>query len=248
MKKVDNDQLIEGFLDGTQDSDAQKLFEDKIKSDTNFASEVAKYQKVKSTLNALGAKNLKADMQGWDKTNQKVSFQSKAISIRQLYAIAAVVLLLITAGVLFINNNTSMTPSEVYAKNYSPYEDMILTRDAVEDGNSGLIRGMEAYNNQNYSKSALHLTQYLDTHQDQYGVALYLAISQMENEEFEKAEESFTLAQKDSSFSQQAQWYQALAYLKAEQLERAVSGLAEISSQKDHYKSDVASAILKELK
>ena len=248
MAKMDTDRLIEDFLEGKLDKESKQAFDNRMKNDREFANEVAKYQKLESALNATGAENLKNEMHDWDQTHQRRAESSKVFQIKRVYSIAAVILLLITAGVVFYNLNSKLNAADLYAANYTPYEDMILTRDASGKEHELLLNGMEAYNQGDFQNAASILNEYLELYPDNAGVALYLGISQMETGNFAAADQSFFKAQGDSSFSQQAEWYQMLGYLKANHVALAKAALEAIHQNPNHYRSQKAFEMLEHIK
>ena len=106
---------------------------------------------------------------------------------------------------------------------------------------------MNAYNQQDYQTAIETLNEYLELVPTDYGIALYLGIAQMEIGKNSEAVVSFTMAQKDIKFAQQAQWYQALLYLKMNETSKAQEVLNEISTNNSHYQQQKAIQLLDKL-
>ena len=106
---------------------------------------------------------------------------------------------------------------------------------------------MEAYNRKDYEQCSDLLIQFLQKQPDAHRVALYLAIAQLELDLKDQAEANFIRAQKDPVFKQQAQWYQALSYLKFSETQKAKLLLESIINAESHYRKKEAAIILKEL-
>ena len=124
---------------------------------------------------------------------------------------------------------------------------MIISRsNSVDSLNTLLAQGMAAYNKGAYRECADFLHSYLQQKADAR-VSLYLAIAQLELNQQQSAENNFLLAQQDPAFKQQAQWYQALSYLKFSETEKAKGILDVIVNEKNHYRYAKASRLLKEL-
>ncbi|CAN0497924.1 unnamed protein product [Scytosiphon promiscuus] len=106
---------------------------------------------------------------------------------------------------------------------------------------------MEAYNKGNYAMTIEILNSYLEKSPQDFGIALYLGIAQMEEGNNEMAVESFKTAKKSQKFKQQAQWYEALLYMKSNQTQKLKSSLIEISEDNQHYKNKKAKELLEKV-
>ena len=221
------------------------LFEREIADHPNLSKEVDHLKALDQGLHGLGVESFKKDLSSWEQAiNTKIS---RGYKWNNILAVAAVIILLVVPAIYHLTSNNS-TSEELFLSYYQPYEEMITTR-GYDDSDSLsllLIEGMEAYNRKSYEECSQLLQSYL-AHQSDARVSLYLAIAQLELDQAESAEANFKLAKQDPRFSQQAQWYQALSYLKFTDLEKAKDVLEDIVSQEGHYRNDEASKLLKEL-
>ena len=247
MDDLTKDRLIQDYLNGTLTTDTKLLFEKQLDEDAEFAAEVKELEDLETGLHSIGLDMLKEEVNNWEQEfKEKSKPKTKLIQLWPKYtAVAASVILLIVAG-LFVYNGTPDN-NELYAEYFDPYEDMILTRGDISNSESLLIAGMEAYNNEEFTTASEKLNDYLLNNNENKGVALYLGIAQMQIGKYSEAAISFGLAQQDVKFKQQAQWYEALLYVKSNQTEKARSLLEIIGKNTDHYQSENAQSILNEL-
>ena len=149
---------------------------------------------------------------------------------------------------MYLFNGQKPTSEELFLSYYEPYDELITTRGNVDSLNLLLIDGMEAYNQGAYQECSDLLASYLEVNPEAYKVFLYLAIAQLELNLQEQAEVNFLKAQEDPVFKQQAEWYQALSYLKFSETQKAIVVLESIVNSKNHYRKNEAGSSSKGFK
>ncbi len=250
MKAMENDEMIREYLEGSLKGDVLKDFENRMKEDATLAKEVKDLKEVILGLKSLGVDKLKEEVGEWEKEyrNSIPENKGKVRSLSIVYSVAASIVVLVVAGIYFYSFNTPDYQS-LYAENFTPYEDMILARGEEGIADEELLsEGMTAYNEQQYDLAINKLSDYLSNNPEKYGVAFYIGLAQLELNNIEEAIANFKIAQKDPLFLQQAQWYQALSYLKSEQLDQAKNILQLVEDQNSHYKREAAGELLKDIK
>ena len=242
MKEGANDELIQKFLDGKLDSEGLREFEKEMEKNPELDKEVKGLQEIELGLRSAGVDKFKTEVKAWETEYQdsQSGNETKVRSLSVYFSIAASVAVLLVAGIYFMSSRT-VDYQTLYADNFTPYEDMVLVRG---EGDEALSSGMTAYNAQQYELAIQKLTSYVDQFPGHYGVALYIGISQMELNNYSDALTNFELAQKDPMFKQQAQWYQALLFIKSEQLDKAKAALQGIIDLEGHYKKEAAKELL----
>ena len=255
MSEASKDLLIQDYLEGKLDGRSAKDFEMALQSDPVLAKEVEDYKTLDKELRVLGYKRFENTVQAWE-TEHRTTQQkkSKVINLRPYLALAAGVALALAVGIyLFLNQSPDL--DELYAVHYTPYEDMILGRwrgetlpdSSLTGSRAALAEGMRAYNNLNFPEAEQHLLQYLKQNDKDPGIALYLGITQMEQNKFVNAELSFLKARENALYAPQSQWYLALMYLKGHRLEKCKTQLQSIAEDSLHYKRAAAKALLEDL-
>ncbi len=241
----DLEKIMADYLEDRLDPQAREQFEQRIKDHPELADEIRDLQNIEEGFEALGMDEFKKEVSSWEKSHAK----SRSKPWKPWAITAAVLLLLVPAIYLF--QKPAKTSDELFLSYYQPYEELITTRgddDSIATpGVQYLTDGLEAYNEGSYQKCANLLSQYLELNPTEYRVALYLAIAQLELNRREQAEENFLKAQRDGSFRQQAQWYQALSYLKYSETAKALELLDNIAVQAGHYRKEQAAQLVMEL-
>ncbi|GJM28252.1 MAG: hypothetical protein DHS20C17_08870 [Cyclobacteriaceae bacterium] len=233
---------IRNYLDGSMSPNEKLSFEEKLSGDEQLAQEVADLKALEDGLHATGAKMLSSEMKQWE-----AGLNTENHGWMQYFAAAAVVALILMPVIYFVTAQRP-TSEELFLANYQPYEEMITQRGASDDSlHVYLIDGLEAYNSGAYKKCSELLGSYLKMYPDEHRVALYLAIAQLEINQKSLAASNFQRAQQDPVVRQQAQWYQALAYLKFSETTSAIEILKTISNTKGHYRQQEAKRLLKDL-
>jgi hypothetical protein len=231
---------IQQYLDDKLQGEALKKFETALETDRELAQEVAELQDTEESLRAAGYDAFKLEVQQWERDYRA----KKRRNWLPYLAIAASIAVAIVASVMLFRD-TSLSPDQLFALHFEPYEDMILVRDPEIDPDlRQLADGMEAYNEKRYAEAEKLLAGYIETHPspDQTPV-LYLAIAQTVTGNYSNAETNFMELLNDDRLGQQAQWYLSLMYLKNNQPEAAKKIIQQIKDSPGHYKRQEADQI-----
>ena len=232
------------YLEGRMSPQEQELFEKQLLENQELKKEVNDIRALEQGLHGLGVESFKQDLASWE---DALNSQPKDTSNwKNFLAVAAVILLIALPAIYFLVPGNPSN-QDLFLSYYQPYEEMITTRGNTSDSlNLLLIEGMEAYSRKSYEECSSLLQSYLDQQPDAR-VSLYLAIAQLELNQAQAAEANFIQARQDPIFRQQAQWYQALSYLKFSETEKAKDLLGEIVGQQGHYRNQEANKLLKQL-
>ena len=223
----------------------RELFEKEMSEHPDLSKEVNHLKALDHGLHGLGVESFKKDLKSWEASID--TRNSQGFKWNNILAVAAVIILIAVPAIYHLTQGNP-TSEELFLSYYQPYEELITTR-GYDDSDSLsmlLIEGMEAYNRKSYGECSQLLESYL-ARQSDARVSLYLAIAQLELNQAESAEANFQLAREDPLFREQAQWYQALSYLKFTNLEKAKDVLEDIVSQEGHYRNTEAGKLLKEI-
>ena len=242
----DLDQLIEDYLNkNLSETDRQNL-EQKLSEDQELAAMVKDLQSIEQGLHAVGMDQLSKDMRGWE---QELKLDHSYSGGWKKYLAVAAVITLILVPAVFLFTDKNPTSEELFIAYYEPYEEMLTSRgNSVDSLGMLLADGMDAYNRGAYKLCSELLESYLAQQPEAHRVALYLGIAQLEINQQQSAESNFKRAQLDPSFKQQAQWYQALSYLKFKDRDKARDVLTAIAGSENHYRKSEAERLLNDLK
>ncbi|MDH3244561.1 MAG: hypothetical protein OEM26_08095 [Saprospiraceae bacterium] len=243
MEENLDDQQVRKYLAGELKGDELTSFMELLRTNETLKSEVQGLQDLELGLESLGMDAFRDRLNQWE--NQVESKGRNVFNIRSLLSVAAVIVLLVAAGIfLFLPRSTD--PDILFTQYYSPYEDMLTSRASEID--EVLQEGMFAYNSADYATAVKHFNNHLSTDSPRAASWLYRGISYLELDDIDRAIESFENILDHPLLGQQAQWYQALALLKANRLEEGKSLLLEIGNLDDHYRLHDAISIYQALK
>ena len=258
MNLSDNELLIQHYLDGTLTGEDLQRFQQKLDQDGEFAREVEDYEMLHRGLEGIGAEMFAGEVKEWEQDFQeKPSFSptpskegTRGSFQRYYYAIAAAVTLLIMVWFFWPATQPSQDPQQLFAEYYEPYGEMIRERgDTLSGVKELLLEGIEAYQRREYPIAVERLAAYNQKRPKDHRVFMYLAISHLEMQQYAQAEQYFSQAMQHPDYRQQAQWYQALSFMRANQLDRAMSLLQEIRDiDPPHYQRQRAIELLDRIK
>lgn len=233
-KQLSNDEVVE--------------FESKLKTDSEFNQSFKAYKEMSSFLehkfeneehSIAFQDNLKTISNSYFNKTEEVSNKKKTSKVHGLYkyAIAACVALLF--GVFTFNQFSAPTYSD-----FSNHETISLT---VRGNNNDLLKLAEsAFNSGNYAKAEDAFRNLIKLDDTNVEYKLYRAISNIEINNFEIADNILEhLSKGQSVYKNKASWYLALSKLKQDKIEACVKVLKTIPVESDHY--DDAKKVLKKL-
>lgn len=261
---LEEDLLIERFLNRTLSDTEHKAFLSRLENETSLKEKVEREKQLLETLNENDwsfvkssessevksykkiyrsdeIQSLKGKLQEINKNYQKP--KGKKITKWLLYASAAVITLLVTFNVFF----TSFTSQDLYNDNIEV--DNLPSFISREDTNkSEVVKAQLLFENNEYEKALSIFKRELDILDKKNGALyLYIGIAQMELNKLEDAQSTFdALIRSNLIDSQKGKWYMALLYLKTEEIEKSKKLLNEISND-SLYNYDKANKLLKKI-
>jgi hypothetical protein len=245
MMSEELDKQISDYLDDKMTDSDLRVFEEKLSKDAHLAEEVNDFKALDEGLQAVGMEKFRLAVKEWE---QDINIAHPPLVTWKKYLAVAAVIALILVPAIYLLTGQQANSEELFLSYYEPYDELIISRgNSVDSLEMLLADGMEAYNLGAYRKCSDLLISYLQQQPEAHRVALYLAIAQLELNQKEMAEANFIRAQEDPVFKQQAQWYQALSYLKFSETEKAMVMLRSIVNSKNHYRKNEASRLLREL-
>ena len=233
--------LFENYLAGDLSADQILDFENRLNTDKNFKQAFTIYKQLSTNLeHEIGNKNknsdFKANLDGIShKYFTKLEDQEHPIAVKKsfnFYKLAIAASIALVMG-FFVYNQFSG------GANYSDFN----THDTIDfsvrdaDGNIGLlIKTTKAFNNKDYKKAKAYLEELLQDDPDNVEYNFYYAITNIELDEFAKAETILDdISQGSSAYNNKAKWYLALSKLKQEKETECKAILLTIPKDADDY-------------
>jgi len=215
---------IEKYLSGQLQGSELQRFETELLNNSSLKEEVNLHKEIAEAVT-------EKEVMVFRKSVNSI-IKNETTSQRWSYlGIAATILIIISAGIginTFFFKKDSI--EQLYTAYYEPYEDLISVR-SDETLNESISTLMNYYNQQKYGNAI----SYLDSIEiyDQPLLQLYVGISYLNVSAFDKAHETFDIISNDENvFNTEANWYNALTYLREGNKGKTIFILSEIANSK----------------
>lgn len=230
---------IERYLFQEMTEDEERNFTERINSDENLKREVELTAMIIAATKETGSEQ---DLSQIEMLKQASSDEIRKLTkrpkpnlvLKTVYwalSSAAVIFLVFTINHFYkVNNNTQ----QLFASYYEPYYDDAGTHRGdtfiTDEDSLVLAKGMDFYENQKYAQALDVFNQINSSYADD--IAIYKAVSLMETGKTKQAilllSEAIERNGESWEYYQDAQWYLALAYIKAKQTKDAKNILQQI--------------------
>jgi tetratricopeptide (TPR) repeat protein len=229
---------IEAYVSGLLSETDRIAFEQQMASDPELAALVDNYDLISDVRDVLIEEDVREVL-----TRKSVprSRQVRTKRLRFFLATAAILALAITTVTLI---NLQNSTDRIFTRHFEPYPSGALrgVNDRVSDG-------LTAYDHQDYANALAHWNA-VDRNSPEYlSAQIYVGNALLAHGEAELAiiEFSEIIDRKDARFTQAAQWYLALAYLKAGKRESSIAILMNIQEFGTHAYQARAQELLNKL-
>ena len=249
---MEEDDLIEAYLNHKLSDAALRSFEERLKTDTQFFDNVQLEKQLSESLQednwSFTSASDSKEAQAYKTLFETENVQHLKTSISQarseyhkerkisrrnwiLYSSAATIVIFFTAFSLW---NTGHSEAELYAT-YLNLSELPSFASRGDGDTDDLIRAQQLFENQSYDKAIPILKEALvDTVEFKATQYKYLGIAQMELGRFELAEQTFEklINSADLVDADHGHWYKALLYLKKGDVDRTKTVLEKIITEK----------------
>lgn len=225
--------LIEDYLTGELSADEREQFEKKLASDTEFKDKFETYQQLSQQLKykyqgkterQLFQKSLEKESDKYFKQKENQSKKSKLRPWR--LGVAAIILILL--GIYTYQEMSTPVFTDFNQYSSVSFQSRGQTNEALQNAE-------EAFNSQQYAEAVSYFEDVLKT-DSKHEYRLYLAISLVEIDQFEKADQIYLeLIQGDHVFVNEALWFGALSKLKQNDYKATSQLLSQIPEESDRY-------------
>ncbi len=172
---------------------------------------------------------------------------SRVIRISVASAAAVLVLMIGIGGLV----KQAVTPGnlELYSQYFNTYEGAGITRSGDDSPNDNLGKALAQYNEGNYTESLPLLKNVLGKDPENPVGNFYTGMILQKTGHYQGAIACYqhVVAEKNNLFTEQAEWYTGLCYLKTEDKKRAYLQFSKIAEDKGYY-SEKAKAIIRKMK
>lgn len=245
MKSEEEDiELIEAYIKSALSPVAREAVERRLREDPGFAAAYEDYRTIMTGIYHAGEQSFRAELDAWDREGKPEEVKNKSHWLATYWPVAATLLVLMLALTYFLVNERTPTTTELVAEVFEPYPDVISLRGTPTTATAG----MEAYSKELYTEAIASFETWLAEHPDHKETRFYLGCAQLAAGRYEDAIKTFDALQQASTiFSEQIQWYRALAYLGGDRKEEATRQLENIAQTDGHDYSRAARTLLERL-
>lgn len=240
-------EYIENYYSGRFGEAEKHLFEQRLKSDTQFAARAEEYILASKAVIQGERMEMKKNLQS---LHQSLVNAGKLNETRNaIYKIAAFIILLMGLSLLiYISFFSTKSTDKLFAGYFEPYPDMISSRGENNNISPILSAALASYRKKEYADAWIKFGECSKQNNDSGDfIILYRGISGLMAGYEDKAIELFITIrdEKSNSLCGQASWYLALSYLKTGDKDKARRVLKELA-EKNIYNSKKAKLLLEE--
>lgn len=232
-KKIPYDQFEE-YLNGTLNDMELKDFEQQLSTDTDLKNELNLYQKIKKSQQNKDLTNFEANLQSAEneyfKAPEKPIKKNPTINRRiRILAAAMFIGFLIIAGLKLFQSPPST--DQLYAQ-FAKHE--FSFQEMSSNATLGQIQTLLEKNQ--YTAALPLINSYLQQSPNAADIKLAQAISLLETQQYDNALSSLkALGEQYPLYQNESLWYQALTYLKLNQIPSSLNLLHQIPDDSSRY-------------
>ncbi|MEZ4949859.1 MAG: hypothetical protein R2879_00625 [Saprospiraceae bacterium] len=247
MEGQDNHDLIDNFLTGRLTPAEKEAFEASLKTNEMLRQETETQARLKGIVVSYGAAQLKKRLQKIEAETMHKKEKSKN-PFWWLYLIIGLIMAGLAWWVLQNDSASAESPDAIYAAYYKPFTPIGLsTRDNTSETASAEI--LNAYLQKDYPAVIEGINEHSSILEENIQFQLIHAIALLETKATDKGiQELEAVAQKkDPYFTDDAQWYQALALLKSGKKTEALPLLTSVTDNAESEYQQQAKKLLDRL-
>ena len=232
-----HEELIALYFEDQLNAQQQLEFDNLLCTDTSFKAQFELEQHVKTAIISTKKDTLKARLQQLEQSKKSYKFYLTRIA-------ASIIIALSVFGIWQQNQPTDN--QQLFAEYFQPYANIIAPSARGDEANDTKTEAFKSYDAKNYTLASKRFENLFETTETSYCL-FYQAICELQLENTTKAISLLRAHQKYSDkVSEHRNWYLALAYLKANNIEQSKVLLQQIISKKT-YKYKAAEKIIKKI-
>ena len=244
---MNNFKLIDKFFGNSLTSKEQSSFNDLLQSDEEFKKEFLFQQDLKKVIAINRRDELKVELEQFRKEYQG---KSKSRFLFNNWLIAASIALLVGFGIWFVKDSYFPSNEQLYVQNFEPYRNIVQPVVRGEDPNTIEHSAFVAYENKDYHK-AINLFNSVASpnkiHFQFYKAMCFLSLNKTDDaiQTLLPIATAKEIESSSKKFTKMANWYLGLAYLKNDNLDKALSQFSIVANHPDHtFKKEEAKKII----
>lgn len=231
---------IEDFLDGELTNDQLQEFEKELLDDPDLQMDLDFHKEVNEAIMETDIMDLRNKLEAIDIPPTETE-KRKRQYLSKWNIVAASLALIIGLGslVYLLDGKPSYSNEQIYSNYYKPYNIVNNTRSSDAMIDNLLVDALRSYESKDYRTALSLFKQILDKDSTNITGNFYSGISNLEINEYSKANKNFTrvLRHKNNLFIEQSEWYLGFCYLMTNEREKAIKQFHIIAKGNSFYKS-----------
>ncbi len=253
MENREIDLLVQRYLEDDLNPDEFKAFEEELREKDDLRDELEFARQVDEALSDVEVLDLRDELEeihlNVEKEEELKRKSRRATLYRRWYFPgAASIIILLALGLLYLQGR-KLSPEDLYAKYFEPYEPTMIYRSNVTDTERLMQEAQQLYAEEQYDQAIVLFNQLIQRDAGNMASHLYSGISYMELDEFEKADDRFhtIIRHHDNLYLDQAEWYLGFCYLMTGRSDMAREHF-EMIEQSSSYYNKMAGMVLGRMK
>jgi len=231
---METTELIERYLEGSLSEEDMLKVDKRAKTDADFRKLIELHREVNESISDDAIHDLHSKIRRiLEEYKNKVP--PRVNRTYTFFKIAAIFVIIAGAGVVFRFVLSRSVEERLYFRFYQAYEADVITRSG--DAAESITRAIGLYNSKDYNEAFPILSALTAREPDNYLAWLFMGLTSIELNEFDRAIESFSNIPDhwDNPYSEHAKWYYALALLHERKNEHAKILFQKISDEQGYY-------------
>ena len=245
MRKKDNTELIEAYLNNELTAEDKATFENRLNADKDLVAELALHKQIRGFVKENEVQQLKNQVKVW--LQEEVAFvpsemkvvKKPFLSISGLARIAAILAVVLGIGWFYFSDKNPEMTAEVAQDKY--FTELLAQNPGTLQGDDQRSVWIQAFSEKNYDQVILTIEKKQEkTPEEIY----YLGLSYSAKGNYAKAIEQLSMKTlQDSVYAEKAEWAIALIYLKQDDKPKAKALLQKIAKSNSEF-AEKAKAVL----
>jgi len=231
---------IDDFLNDELSEDQLKDLEQDLLDDSDLQMELDLHQEVEAAIMEEDVMNLRSKLESIELPPSEPEKRKRKFLTKWNISAAALALFIGIGSLMYLfDSQPNYSNEQLYSKFYKPYNNVVInTRSSNAYIDNLLNNALKSYEIKDY-RTALGLFQkILDKDSTNITSNFYSGISNLEINEYKKANKNFVrvLNHKNNLFIEQAEWYLGFCYLMTNERDNAIKQFSTIARGNSFYK------------
>ncbi len=230
---------IEDFLDGDLTENQLMEFEKDLLDDSDLQMDLDLHREVNEAIMEEDIMDLRNKLEAIETPPNPTQKRKLKFLTKWNIAAASLALLIGLGSLLYIiGDSSAYSKNKIYSNYYKPYNIVANTRSSDVMIDNLLTTALKSYETKDYHTALTLFKKILDKDSTNITGNFYSGVSNIEINEYSKANKNFTrvLEHKNNLFIEQSEWYLGFCYLMTNEKEKAIHQFHTIAQGNSFYK------------